>query len=123
MTDPVATTRRGVLVSNDTATVDSEAVLDGLQAVIDPELGLDVISLGLVYEVHLAGETVAVMMTLTTPGCPLHGVIRHDVEQRLGAIPGVGGVDVQLVWDPPWTPDRILPAGRKRLGWSPTRDG
>jgi len=123
MTDAGATTRRGVLVSNDTATVDSEAVLDGLQAVIDPELGLDVISLGLVYEVHLAGETVAVTMTLTTPGCPLHGVIRHDVEQRLGAIPGVGGVDVQLVWDPPWTPDRILPAGRERLGWSPTRDG
>lgn len=122
MTDPAATTRRGVLVLDDAAAADAEAVLDGLQAVIDPELGLDVISLGLVYEVHLVGDTATVMMTLTTPGCPLHGVIRHDVEQRLGAIPGVGIVDVQLVWDPQWTPDRILPAGRAQLGWSPMSD-
>ncbi len=122
MTDATATTRRGVLVLDDAAAPDVEAVLDGLQAVIDPELGLDVISLGLVYEVHLMGETVTVMMTLTTPGCPLHGVIRQDVEQRLGAIPGVGIIDVQLVWDPQWTPDRILPSGRVQLGWSPISD-
>lgn len=117
MTDPAATTCRGVLVLGKAATTDAEAVLDGLQAVIDPELGLDVISLGLVYEVHLVSETVTVMMTLTTPGCPLHGVIRQDVVRRLAAIPGVGSVDVQLIWDPPWTPDRILPAGREQLGW------
>lgn len=122
MTDPAATTRRGVLVVDKAGTADAEALLDGLQAVIDPELGLDVISLGLVYEVHLVGETATVLMTLTTPGCPLHGVIRHDVEQRLGAIPGVGSIDVQLVWEPPWTPDRILPAGRSQLGWLPMSD-
>jgi len=117
MTEPAATTRRGVLVFDDSATTDVDAVLDALEAVIDPELGLDVIHLGLVYEVHLASTSVTVTMTLTTPGCPLHGVIRQDVERRMEAVSGVRGVDVRLTWDPPWTPGRILPAGRERLGW------
>ncbi len=116
MTDPTVTSR-GVVVLDLAGAADAEAVLDVLETVIDPELGLDVIRLGLVYEVRLVGAAVTVMMTLTTPGCPLHGVIREDVTTRLEALPGVADVDVQLVWDPPWTPDRILPAGREQLGW------
>ncbi|MCB9740746.1 MAG: metal-sulfur cluster assembly factor [Deltaproteobacteria bacterium] len=94
---------------------DPDAVLDALAEVIDPELGLDVVTLGLVYEVHLVPGAVTVAMTLTTPGCPLHGTLRNAVAQRVSALDGAGEVDVQLVWDPPWTPDRILPSGRERL--------
>lgn len=95
--------------------VDPQRVLSTLREVIDPELGLDVVALGLVYEVHLVGGSVLVVMTLTTPGCPLHATIREDVVQRLGAVSGCEDVEVQLVWDPPWTPERISAEGRAHL--------
>lgn len=109
--------RHGVQVLALSGGADADAVLDALAEVIDPELGLDVVTLGLVYELHLVEGAATVAMTLTTPGCPLHGTLRHAVLQRVGAVEGAGEVDVQLVWDPPWTPDRILPEGRERLGW------
>lgn len=108
---------RGVHVVDLDGSTEAEAVLDALSQVIDPELGLDVVSLGLVYELHLAGNVATVVMTLTTPGCPLHGSIRADVDGRLGAVPGVDAVDVQLVWDPAWTPSFITREGRVQLGW------
>lgn len=108
---------RGVHVLDLGGPIDAEAALDALSQVIDPELGLDVVSLGLVYELHLADGVATVVMTLTTPGCPLHGSIRADVEGRLTAMPGVDVVDVQLVWDPAWTPSRITAEGRAQLGW------
>lgn len=109
--------RRGVQVLALGGGADPDAVLDALSEVIDPELGLDVVTLGLVYELHLVQGAVTVAMTLTTPGCPLHGTLRNAVLQRVGTVADAGDVDVQLVWDPPWTPDRILPEGRERLGW------
>lgn len=94
-----------------------ERVVAALSEVIDPELGLDIVSLGLVYELHLVGDAVTVAMTLTTPGCPMHGSIRQDVLRTLERLDGIGPVDVQLVWDPPWSPDRIDEEGRRRLTW------
>ena len=94
-----------------------EAVVAALSEVIDPELGLDIVSLGLVYELHLVGEDVTVLMTLTTPGCPMHGSIRQDVLRTVERLPGVGYVDVQLVWDPPWSIERISAKGREQLSW------
>lgn len=95
-----------------------EQVRHALQQVIDPELGVNIVDLGLIYGITIEGCTVTITMTLTTPGCPLHESLAHAVEEAVRLfIPGVEAVRVQLVWEPPWTPDRISPAGRAELGW------
>lgn len=96
---------------------DPQAVLTALGEVVDPELGIDILDLGLVYTVQLAGEAVAVEMTLTTPGCPLHGSIAAAVEARLASVEGVRTVDVSVVWDPPWTPESMSDRARRVLGF------
>lgn len=92
-------------------------VLEALRAVIDPELGLDIVSLGMVYTVTVAGGNVGIEMTLTTPGCPLHASIEADVKHVLGQVPGIESVAVELVWDPPWTPDAMSDAAKSSLGF------
>jgi metal-sulfur cluster biosynthetic enzyme len=92
--------------------------IDALRGVIDPEIGLDVVELGLVYRVDVDRRDVRVRLTMTTPACPLGEVIVRDAEDQLRALAGVGAVDVELVWDPPWSPERMSPAARKLLGWS-----
>jgi metal-sulfur cluster biosynthetic enzyme len=93
-------------------------VLEALKEVIDPELGINVVDLGLIYEVGITGANVRITMTLTTPGCPLHESIGAAVREALETyMPGIGDVAVDLVWDPPWGPDRISEEGRLALGW------
>jgi metal-sulfur cluster biosynthetic enzyme len=92
-----------------------QAAWSALRGVIDPELGLDVVALGLVYAVEVDAGCVLVDLTLTTPGCPLHATIREDALRRLEAVPGVRAADVRLVWSPPWTPDRMTAEARLRL--------
>lgn len=96
---------------------DPDAVLRALGEVRDPELAIGVIDLGLVYDVRIAGGAVAVEMTLTTPGCPLHGSIARAVEGRLKRVDGVASVDVTVVWDPPWTPSAMSDRARRALGF------
>ena len=96
--------------------------IDALRGVIDPELGLDVVALGLVYGVDVeAGEAdtvdLAVHLTMTTPACPLGEQIVADAETALRALDGVGRIRVELVWDPPWSPERMSPSARQQLGW------
>ena len=97
------------------AAVTEQAVLDALADVVDPELGMSVVALGLVYGVRLDGGRVAVTMTLTAPGCPLHEVIVDWARAAVSRVPGVEDVELTLTFDPPWTPDRIR-AGRPFLG-------
>ena len=98
--------------------INEAAVLEALKDVIDPELGVNVVDLGLIYEVAIDGNDIHITMTLTTPGCPLHESIAEAVDQVLRLmLPGVGGVAVDLVWDPPWTPALISEQGRWELGW------
>ena len=78
-----------------------------LDTVLDPELGMSVVALGLVYDVTISGGDVRVTMTLTAPGCPLHDVMTQWVRTAVARVPGVAAVDVVLTFDPPWTPDRI----------------
>ncbi len=98
----------------------SEAeIREALKQVIDPELGINIIDLGLVYGVDVVGRKVFVTMTLTTPGCPLHEGFSNAVQQAVKvAVPEAEEVVVDVVFDPPWTADRITPAGQKALGWS-----
>ena len=96
-------------------TVTEEQVYDALGVVTDPEIGLDVVNLGLVYGVEIEGSRVKVLMTLTTMGCPATGLIEFQAKEAVGTIPGVEQVEVEFTFDPPWTPERMTDEGRDML--------
>jgi metal-sulfur cluster biosynthetic enzyme len=98
------------------ADVSLEQAKLALRKVKDPDLNLNIVDLGLVYDVRVTGVDVAVDMSLTSPGCPSGPEIMGDVERVLKALPGVGTVAVNLVWSPFWTPDRIEPRVRAYMG-------
>ena len=87
-----------------------------LRKVKDPDLNLNIVDLGLVYDVRVVNTDVEVDMSLTSPGCPSGPEIMGDAERKLKAIPGVGAVTINLVWTPMWTPDRIEPRVRAYMG-------
>jgi metal-sulfur cluster biosynthetic enzyme len=95
-----------------------EAVYNALRLIDDPEIGLNLVDLGMIYGVIVEGSRVRIAMTLTTQGCPLHEAMLPAVEQVVGQIDGVEQVDVDLVWEPPWTPERLSPPAAAALGWS-----
>jgi metal-sulfur cluster biosynthetic enzyme len=87
-----------------------------LRKVKDPELGLNIVDLGLIYDIAITDNDIHVDMTLTSPGCPAGPQIMTDVERTLQALPGVGEVELNLVWSPYWTPERIEPRVRAYMG-------
>jgi len=95
-----------------------EEIRNVLKQCYDPEIPVNIVDLGLVYGIEVKDKKVQVKMTLTAPGCPLAGFIVKDVEKKLKAIPGVDEADVQLVWDPPWSPDRMSDNAKKTLGFT-----
>jgi metal-sulfur cluster biosynthetic enzyme len=95
-----------------------EQVLAALGQVWDPELGLDVVSLGLVYDVRVEGDVVEVDMTLTTPGCPVSEQLPGEAQAAAQAAVPDAEVRVRVVWDPPWTPERLSPVALERLGFA-----
>lgn len=88
-------------------TISREQITHALRDVFDPELGMSVVDLGLIYDVKIDADRVRITMTLTTQGCPLHDAMTEWVRQAVARIPGVEDVEVGIVFDPPWTPDRI----------------
>lgn len=94
-----------------------ERVLEVLKEVSDPEIGVNVVDLGLVYDVDLNDGNVLVQMTLTAPGCPMHDTIARTAEMAIETLDGVKEAHVQIVWDPPWTPERLTDEGRRLLGF------
>lgn len=82
-------------------------IRDALRDVIDPETGLDLLRMGLIYDIEIAGNLARIAMTTTTQGCPLSEMLRSGVEAAVSAIPGINHAEVRLTWDPPWTPDRM----------------
>ena len=94
----------------------SDQVKLALRKVKDPELNLNIVDLGLVYDIMVDGADVQIDMTLTSPGCPAGPQIMNDVERVVKAIPGVGDLTVNLVWQPFWSPDRIEPRVRNYMG-------
>ena len=88
-----------------------------LRRVKDPELNLNIVDLGLVYDMAVEGRDVRIDMSLTSPGCPSGPEIMGEAEQQLKTLPNVGDVVVNLVWSPPWSPERIEPRVRAYLGF------
>ncbi len=99
-----------------TATITETQVYEALKECYDPEIPVNLVELGLIYDVKIIDDWVGVKMTLTTPGCGMSGMISQDVRNRLLRIPGVKEADVRIVWEPAWSPTRMSPEARKRLG-------
>ncbi len=94
-----------------------ESIYGALESVVDPELGVDIVNLGLVYGVDLSDSGEAIItMTLTSMGCPLAGVIMEDVKGALKELPEVKEVDVKIVWSPPWGKDKMTRYAKIALG-------
>jgi metal-sulfur cluster biosynthetic enzyme len=105
-------------VDDDTASSEIvEQVRIALRGVSDPELGLSIVDLGLVYDIEIEGELARVTMTLTSPGCPAGGQIMGDAKRAAESVEGVSEAAVELVWKPFWTPDRIDPQVRAMMGF------
>ena len=96
--------------------VTKEQVYEALHDCYDPEIPVNIVDLGLVYDVEVNDDQVAVKMTLTAPGCGMGTMIAADVKQKILAIDGVSDATVDLVWDPPWNPSMIAEEAKQRLG-------
>ncbi len=95
-----------------------EAIRAALRGVIDPEVGMNIVDLGLVYGIVIAPDRVRVAMTMTTPACPMGSMIAEDAREAIRDIaPEAAEVDVQLVWDPPWDSSMMSEHAKQRFGW------
>ena len=97
-------------------TLTETTVWDVLRQVIDPEIGCNIVDLGLVYSIAINGDKVSVQMTLTTQGCPMHESIARGVQTALLGLEGVEEAEVEVVWDPPWNPAMMSERGRAVVG-------
>ena len=96
--------------------VDREQIVNALHTVEDPELGMDIVELGLFYDVEIDGPKVKVIHTLTSMGCPAGPMIQEDIHNAAAAVEGVDEVEVELTFDPPWTPDKMSDDAKFILG-------
>jgi metal-sulfur cluster biosynthetic enzyme len=100
------------------ATTTYDEIIEALSHVFDPELGINIVDLGLVYDVVVQEGHVQVALTLTTPACPLGSVLTDDVRHALTGLPGVESVEVELVWSPAWHPMMMSAWAKQQLGWA-----
>ena len=100
----------------ETATLSENLVYQALRNCRDPEIPVNIVDLGLIYDVRIAEDLVHVKMTLTTQGCGMGGYISQEAEEQIRALPGVRAANVEIVWDPPWDPSMISQEGKKTLG-------
>ncbi len=101
-----------------TSSPTEQEVLHALRWVVDPEIGVNIVDLGLIYQVDISDQGIEVKMTMTTPACPLHTLIVSQVDTLLRRkFSQAGEINVTLVWDPPWEPELMSEAARRQLGW------
>ena len=105
------------MAPEDTATVTQDDVYEALEEVIDPELGLDFVSLGLVYDVEVKDADVYVTFTLTYPGCPIGPQVSEQMKEFVGDLPGVSAVHPKMIFDPPWSPEMMTDDAKFALGF------
>jgi metal-sulfur cluster biosynthetic enzyme len=115
---PPSTHNSSTLASmTDPAALTEEDVMDALSNVIDPELGLDFVELGLIYGVEVTGGDVKVTFTLTTPGCPIGPQVNEQIEEFVGELDGVASVESEMVFTPPWSPEMMSEDAKFALGY------
>lgn len=100
-----------------TGAVNRRTVADLLYQVIDPEIGINIVDLGLIYGVDVADGNVGITMSLTTPGCPLAGYIEDSIRRALWGLPGINDIDVNVIWEPAWGPELMSAQAKRELGW------
>lgn len=99
--------------------MEKERILETLRFVIDPEIGVNIVDLGLVYDIEVEEDTVNVEMTMTTPMCPMHTVITRQAKSAIRTrFPKAEHVNIDLVWDPPWEAEMMSDEAKQTLGWS-----
>jgi len=111
--EPVEASSNGNSVAEST----EEAVLEALKEVIDPELGINIVDLGLVYDIAIEGEAVSITYTLTTMGCPIGPLIEEQMAKSLADVPGIERVDAEMVLRPPWSPEMMSEEAKAALGY------
>ena len=97
--------------------VTEEQVWGALSSCFDPEIPLNIVDLGLIYDVRIEDNNVNIKMTLTTKGCPMHSQITDDIKSKLSSLAGVSDVQVDIIWDPPWNPAMMSEHARIKLGF------
>jgi len=109
-------------IESNTAAASEDAIRDALRDVVDPEVGLNVVDLGLVYAIEVSPGRVHVRMTMTTPACPLGDSIMESARAAVrAAAPAIGEIEIELVWDPPWNPGMMSEIARDHFGWPGSR--
>lgn len=101
---------------SDNGEITPEVVVDAIRPIVDPEIGISIVDLGLVYDVEVEGETVRVTYTLTSMGCPVGPLIDQQIQAFVGALPGVSAVDTRIVFTPPWSPEKMSEDAKAALG-------
>ena len=94
----------------------AEEITQVLKTCYDPEIPVNIVDLGLIYNIEIKQDKVGIKMTLTAPGCPLSGMIMEDIKNKVGNLKGVEDVEVEILWDPPWTPEKMSQEAKLQLG-------
>ena len=119
--DPLAAPAEAPADSGLAAMVDSAdlemGIVEALKTVFDPEIPVNIYELGLIYDIDVQGSEVKLKMTLTSPGCPVAGSLPGEVKAKVEEVPGVTSADVELVWEPAWTTDRMSARAKAFMGW------
>lgn len=97
--------------------ISQEQIIEKLKQCLDPELGVNIVDLGLIYGVNIEGSRIHVLLTLTTIGCPLDSYFTKDITNRLKSLKGVSDVSVELTFDPPWSPSKMSDQSKDLLGF------
>ena len=103
-------------LTNTATEITVERIYDVLRQCNDPEIPVNIVDLGLIYQIKIKGDWVGITMTLTTPGCGMGGYIANHVREKLLTLPGVHEADVKIIWDPPWNSSMMTEEVRKKLG-------
>ena len=115
--DAASAIGNGPAADGDGDGVTKEGVLEALKAVLDPELGINIVDLGLVYDVEIADGHVHVIYTLTTMGCPIGPLVEAQMHHLLDPLPGIDSFDAEMVLRPPWTPEMMSEEAKEALGY------
>jgi FeS assembly SUF system protein len=92
-------------------------IVENLKKIYDPEIPMNIVDLGLIYGFDWAGDDVTLHMTLTAPGCPVAGILAEEVKLAIEKVPGVKAATVDMVWEPPWTPERMSEFAKRQFGY------